>query len=53
LIAASVTAAFYVAYDRLLTQAAQSGFCHEAAFAVFDQLLDLLRSGVEALQQRS
>lgn len=53
LIAASVTAAFYVAYDRLLTQAAQSGLCRETAFAVFDQLLDLLRSGVEALQRRS
>jgi AcrR family transcriptional regulator len=53
LIAASVTAAFYVAYDRMLTQAAQSGLCHEAAFTVFDQLLDLLRSGIEALQRRS
>jgi AcrR family transcriptional regulator len=53
LIAASVTAAFYVAYDRLLSQAAQSGLCYEAAFAVFDQLLDLLRSGIEALQRRS
>jgi AcrR family transcriptional regulator len=52
LIAASVAAAFNVVYDRLLTQAAQTEICHEGAITAFDQLLELLRSGVDALQHR-
>ncbi len=50
LIAASVTAAFNVAYDRLLTQATRTELSHENAVAVFDQVLELLRSGIDALQ---
>jgi AcrR family transcriptional regulator len=51
LIAASVTAAFNAALDHLLTQATGE-FSHGEALALFDQVLDLLRSGLEALQQR-
>ncbi len=51
LIAASVAAAFSTAYDRLLTQATGEIPQGEAC-ALFDQVLDLLRSGLEALQHR-
>lgn len=51
LIAASVTAAFNAAYDRLLTQATGDAISHGEALALFDQVLELLRSGLAALQK--
>jgi AcrR family transcriptional regulator len=51
LIAASVTAAFNAARDRLDAQS-PGGISNEEKLAIVDQVLELLRGGLEALQQR-
>jgi AcrR family transcriptional regulator len=48
LVAAALAAAFNVAQDRYLTQV-NAGDCREDALALFDQTLNLLRSGLEAV----
>jgi AcrR family transcriptional regulator len=50
LIAASVTAAFNAARDRL--HASSKAISHEEALAILDQVVELLRGGVQALQQQ-
>jgi AcrR family transcriptional regulator len=51
LIAASITAAFKSASDRILeTESGGDPLSHEQAIAILDQVLDFLRGGLEAMQ---
>jgi AcrR family transcriptional regulator len=51
LVAASVTAAFNAARDRL-HEPASEGISHEDALAILDEVVEFLRGGLEALQRR-
>jgi AcrR family transcriptional regulator len=51
LIAASVTAAFNAARDRLHARSSSEAITHEDALAILDQVVEFLRGGLEALQQ--
>jgi AcrR family transcriptional regulator len=51
LVAASVTAAFNAARDRL-HEPSSEGITHEDALAILDEVVEFLRGGLEALQQR-